>query len=694
MDPDCSQDAAREARRLIDVDRRWWDTVSTGSADLVRRSFAAGYHLVVTGVGEELPKRPDFDRESASRPVLDDSTGLDHGDVVGALRGPESMSDQDARPSPQQPLRRGDDLRLGQRVHPGRRLVEHDHPYVAHDEPGERDELLFPRRQDRPRGTQQRIEACRKPGHPRTQTELVDRRLDVGTLDRREHRDVLGQRAGDDLCPLADEADGGTKVVEFEVEHVDPCEEHGAGRRVDCTHEERGECRLARAAPADERQRRPRRNDHRDAVERERTLGVGEVQIAELDRGGSVGDRTSACRLVRRRHQRPETHQRADARLQIGKVMRDLIDLTDEGDRDGEQRDEHGGRLEAAGDEHHAGDRHDRQEAVEEQARATHDRRFDRDHVVHPRVHDRREFRTTADEIRLAEAGAQIVACGDALLHRCGVVGPSCFLGHLAQRQQTEEWAHHDEHGERRGRQQHPGRPPGEPGDEQQRHRDERESDDAPRAHPQQRAQFVRVVVDPVEDLADGLFGQRRHGLTHHRVEQVGAQLPLGSIDHTAPDHPAHGVEHGGTHQTEGEQPHVDPARALCETSDEDCAERLCCGGHRCECNRDLGRPSAESRPTDRSAGAVLAGSDAPVRRCRCHGRGFGGRRDRHATTVGGLLVAPRRGFRRPVRRRWRRASRRRRSTGRSNERRPRRSTRPTVRRCRWCGPCVRVAGR
>ena len=100
------------------------------------------------------------------------------------------------------------------------------------------------------------------------------------------------------------------------------------------------------------------------------------------------------------------------------------------------------------------------------------------------------------------------------------------------------------------GQRGHPGqreqeerRPPRRTGDDPQRTGGEEGADRLPGALPEQGADLVGVVVDPVEHLADGLLGQRRERLVQGGVEQVGAQPALGPVDGSGPQRAADGVE-------------------------------------------------------------------------------------------------------------------------------------------------------
>ena len=80
-------------------------------------------------------------------------------------------------------------------------------------------------------------------------------------------------------------------------------------------------------------------------------------------------------------------------------------------------------------------------------------------------------------------------------------------------------------------REQDPGRPPGDAGDDPHRQRREDRADQHPQLPAQQVADLVGVVVDPVEHLADGLLAQRRRAAgAGPRWSRSLAQLALGPV--------------------------------------------------------------------------------------------------------------------------------------------------------------------
>ncbi len=76
------------------------------------------------------------------------------------------MRDEDAGAAGEQPVGGPHDERLGERVHPGRGLVEDDDGDVADEEAGEGDELLLAGGERGTAGPEQRVEAVGEPGDP------------------------------------------------------------------------------------------------------------------------------------------------------------------------------------------------------------------------------------------------------------------------------------------------------------------------------------------------------------------------------------------------------------------------------------------------------------------------------------------------------------------------------------------------
>ena len=172
-------------------------------------------------------------------------------------------------------------------------------------------------------------------------------------------------------------------------------------------------------------------------------------------------------------------------------------------------------------------------------------RALDRDDRVEPsRAPRPTSRRVAAHDVGLAEAGAQVVAGGDALLDGGGVVGPGHLLDDLAARdarQQRPDRQHRRDAGEREEEER---RPPGR----RRRRATAGTAASSVRAAIQSScrssgADLVGVVVDPVEDLADGLLAERGQRLAQRRVEQVGAQPALGAVDDAGPEGAADGVE-------------------------------------------------------------------------------------------------------------------------------------------------------
>ena len=132
--------------------------------------------------------------------------------------------------SAQQPLGGPLHPRLGDRVHPRGGLVEDHHVRVADQDPGERDQLLLPGGEHvaRPRRAWCRMPSGRS-ADPGGQAQLVAAPAPAGVEQVRvEQRDVLGQRAGEDLGALRHDRDPPAQRLEVEVEQVGAAEEDRA----------------------------------------------------------------------------------------------------------------------------------------------------------------------------------------------------------------------------------------------------------------------------------------------------------------------------------------------------------------------------------------------------------------------------------------------------------------------------------
>ncbi len=163
-----------------------------------------------------------------------------------------------------------------------------------------------------------------------------------------------------------------------------------------------------------------------------------------------------------------------------------------------------------------------REDAVEQHAGAATDAGLDPHHGREPLVHLTGELGAPAQHVGLTETGAEVVAGGDALLHRGGVVGPRHLLDHLELGELRQHPPDHEQRGEPGDREQEERRPPREAGHQPQRAGRHGGAQRHPDALPEQGADLVGVVVDAVEHLADRLLAQLRERLSHGGVEEVG----------------------------------------------------------------------------------------------------------------------------------------------------------------------------
>ena len=542
--------------------------------------------------------------------MLDDPAALEHGDVVRACRRGEPVRDQQPGAPREQALRGRHHTGLGDRVHPGRRLVQHDHPDVAHQQPGERDQLLLAGGQRRAARAEHGVQPVRQPLHPGGQAQLVHGFLDPPARQVGEQGDVLGERAGQDLGPLGDHADRGPQPLQVQVEDVDAVQQHRAALGLDRPGQQRRQRGLAGAAATHQRQGGARGDDQIDLPQRERALRVGEVQVPQLEGRDAVRQRPTALGLGFAVQQPAQPDQGADAGLQVRHVPGDLVDLADERRGDQEQGDQRRCGLGALDDQQDAHDGHPRQHPVQQQPGPTADPALQRDDLVEPGVHRRRQLGAAPHEIGLAEAGAQVVPRGHALLHRGGVVRPGHLLDDLALGQPGQQRTDQDVHRDGAGGQQQPRRPPRPAGHDQQRTSAQHQPDHRPRVLPQQRADLVGVVVHPVQHLADRLLGERRQRLVHHGVQQVGTQRALGPVDGHRPPGATRRVEQRRAHHADRQHPDQRHRRVVREPARGDGAERLT---HPGQPGRDQGEHRARTtQPPPVQRRAALAEEPDP----------------------------------------------------------------------------------
>ncbi len=523
----------------------------------------------------------------------------------------------------EQPLGGGDDAGLGEGIHAGGRLVQHDDLHVPHQQPGEGEQLLLPRGQDRAAGAEQGVDAVVETGDPVTEPQLGQDLLDPVAGRVGEQRDVLREGAGQDLGALRDDTHGATELLQVEVQDVDPAEEDLARTRVDRARDQRGERRLARPRASDERQGLPRGQREVDVAQRERALGIREGRVAELQGHRAWGQLLAAVRLRLDGHHLAQAQDGAEPRLQVGQLVGDATDVADERRGDEEERDELGDGQPVGRGEHDPDGGDGGEQGVQDDPGAQGHRALEGQHLVEAPVHLGGQRGKTAYGERLAEARPQVVLRGDALLEGCGMVGPRGLLHHLAPGDLVQEAAHGQDRGSREDREQEHRRPPGEAGDDE--HRDDR--DDGAQHHPDldphEGADLAGVVVDAVEDLPHRLLRQRRERLAQRGVEQVVPQPPLGPVGHGGPQPAAEGVDGGSPDDAGGEHPQEGPRDLVGEPPRHHGAERRAdgSGGERQECRTGRGAPEAVPGHGAVISGASTAAGHSHGERCYASGQ-------------------------------------------------------------------------
>ena len=229
LDADGVEDLPGQARRGRELRRRRGSRAAAHRPDRGVVVVVLLDDRLVGGRVEQPAERAVLGGEAVARTLLDDAAGLEHRDLLGALGRRQPVGDEDAGAPGDQPVGGADDPRLGDRVHPGGRLVEDDDADVAHEQPRERDELLLAGRQAGAAGAEDGVEARRagrRPSRSGRARRPLPRRARAG--DVVEEGDVVGEAAGQHLGALGDHADRRPQLLEVEVEHVDAAEEHRA----------------------------------------------------------------------------------------------------------------------------------------------------------------------------------------------------------------------------------------------------------------------------------------------------------------------------------------------------------------------------------------------------------------------------------------------------------------------------------
>jgi hypothetical protein len=319
-----------------------------------------------------------------------------------------------------------------------------------------------------------------------------------------------------------------------------------ARRWLDRPRQQRSQRGLAGAGASDEGDGAARRDLQVDVPQREGALGIGELQATHGHVERAIRHRQAADRFRCGLQHGAQAHESTEARLQIGQVAADLVELTDKGGGDQEQR--HQGRRgqPAVRDQGHAREGRRREQPVQQQARPAADLACGLAARRNSRVHHGRQLGAAPEQVGLPEAGPHVVARGNPLLHGCGVVGPGHFLRELSPGDLGGQWAHDQHHSKTDDGEQQPGRPPGRARDHPHGSGAQQCPDEVPHHLTEQGPKLVGVVVDPVEYLADGLLGQHTQRLVQCGGEQVRAQPTLGSVHHPGPRRPAGRVEHRG----------------------------------------------------------------------------------------------------------------------------------------------------
>lgn len=225
--------------------------------------------------------------------------------------------------------------------------------------------------------------------------------------------------------------------------------------------------------------------------------------------------------------------------------------------------------------------------------------RFDRHDRSDPALHGAGQFGADPQQVGLTETGAQVISGGDTLFHHRGVFGPGRLLGHLAVAEPSQQRSDREHRQRPHHRKDEPGRPPRQAGDDPHGHRADDGADCIPELPADERTDVVGVVVDAVQYLTHGLFGQVFQRLVQRRGQEIGAQAALGTIDDTRPTDPAHGVQDRSAEQTAGQDSDRRPQRVGRDPADGHRAQGLqgCGDGQRYKCRACS--PSPQTPPVD-----------------------------------------------------------------------------------------------
>lgn len=540
-------------------------------------------------------------RQLVVRAELRHAAALEHRDEVSAFDGREAVGDDDPGAVLEQPLRRRDHARLRHRIHPRRGLVEDDDLDVACEQTGEGDELRLPRRERDASRAEQGVDAVRQSLDPVAQPELGHDRRHPGIVRLAEERDVLGQRAREDVGLLGHRPHSGAQGVDVELEHITSADEHLARRRLDGPGDEARERRLAGTRAPDERERRTGGKPQVDVLEDDVVPRVGEREVAELEAEIAVGDRIALDALGLDRHELTQSGDGAEAGLQVGKLLGEAPDPPDEGARHEHERHNLRDReVTARGENDTDRHRHGEQE-MQRQPGAKDDADFEAQHVLETTVHHRRQAHDVGEDEALAEVGADVVTRGHALFERSGVLCPLGFLDDLPLGDLAQQGLDEPEGPRGEEREHHPRGSPGHARHDPHGHEREDGVEHHPQLHAHEVFHLVGVVVDAVEHFSHGLLRQRREGLVEHGVDEVLAQRAGSPVDDGSPHVSTHRVEHGAAEQEHG-QPRDEPALGMFR--EPPCEERRDRGTHRRDGQRnerDHSGGATQASPVDRS---------------------------------------------------------------------------------------------
>ena len=198
------------------------------------------------------PRHQVLVRADIDHPAVDD-----HRDLIGQRQRRSPVGDQDRRPVRGHPAQGGVDRRLGDRVDGAGRVIQHQHPRVGDQCPGQGQALPLPTGQGQAPLADHRVvpvgQRLDEVGRLRAHRRRPD--LGVGGV-RAAVADVRGDGVGEQERLLEHHADRAAQVLHRQVTDVQPADPHDAALRVVEAGQQQRHGRFPGPGCADQRHRR------------------------------------------------------------------------------------------------------------------------------------------------------------------------------------------------------------------------------------------------------------------------------------------------------------------------------------------------------------------------------------------------------------------------------------------------------